>query len=114
MSTLSAYLKHAAGSEYCLDADTLFGQASQLTIHHAGEVYVLSKTRQNKLLLTKPELTVLPMQTNNSMTAVSDNLSKQNHDLIAPVVPIPSCTNADSEYNSQAEDGNPQQEHPHD
>lgn len=35
-------------------AEDLFGNGSQVTIEYAGEAYVLSRTRQNKLLLTKP------------------------------------------------------------
>lgn len=37
-----------------LEAELLFGQARQVAIRHAGEVYVLRCTKQNKLLLTKP------------------------------------------------------------
>lgn len=42
-----------ATNRQIVHADALFGNARQLTIEHAGEAYVLSKTRQNKLLLTK-------------------------------------------------------------
>lgn len=36
-----------------INADQLFGTSNTVAIRHAGEVYVLTRTRLNKLLLTK-------------------------------------------------------------
>ncbi len=43
----------AVGVVACLDAQQLFANCNAITIQHAGEIYLLSLTRQNKLLLTK-------------------------------------------------------------
>lgn len=36
-----------------INADQLFGTSNTVAIRHAGEVYVLTRTKLNKLLLTK-------------------------------------------------------------
>ena len=36
-----------------LDSESLFGDAEMLLIEHNGETYILRKTRQGKLILTK-------------------------------------------------------------
>lgn len=36
-----------------INADQLFGASNTVAIMHAGEVYLLTRTRLNKLLLTK-------------------------------------------------------------
>ncbi|RLJ68061.1 hemin uptake protein HemP [Sulfurisoma sediminicola] len=42
-----------AGAPLCLDAAALFATGREVRIVHAGEVYLLRLTRQNKLILTK-------------------------------------------------------------
>lgn len=36
-----------------IDSETLFGDAELVLIEHNGETYILRKTRQGKLILTK-------------------------------------------------------------
>lgn len=38
-----------------LSAEQLFGGGNNVAILHAGETYVLTRTKQNKLLLTKQD-----------------------------------------------------------
>jgi hemin uptake protein HemP len=42
-----------ASAPLCLDAAALFAAGREVRIAHAGEIYRLRLTRQNKLILTK-------------------------------------------------------------
>lgn len=48
-----ASLRSAAGKSVELNSVQLFGNATSLIIHHAGERYTLRRTSKGKLILTK-------------------------------------------------------------
>ncbi|MFW5845457.1 MAG: hemin uptake protein HemP, partial [Planctomycetota bacterium] len=53
MSAAPEEAHHAGQPPHCWSSAQLLGRRDEIVIHHAGTVYRLRRTRQDKLILTK-------------------------------------------------------------
>ncbi|QDC44897.1 hemin uptake protein HemP [Methylophilus medardicus] len=62
MSEVQNAARVSPGQVPTIEARQLLGDAGVLAIMHAGETYQLTRTKQNKLLLTKSQVLAAPPQ----------------------------------------------------